>query len=379
MGVDGNRTWLRESFRFVISRFLLVIVSLGISLLLCELVLRIFPIPNRFLLQELLEQQWEPDPELLLKLKPNLDVKIFGHPDFAYSLHTNELGLRDEAFDGVFEIAALGDSFTFGFGVEEEESWPAQLEMMGDFRVANLGWAGWSSAVYPTTLVRYAVPLQSRIWLWAFYVNDLSESAGATDFLASAETNYLERIRSDSALVMDLGFPYSLRIVQLLAALFNPELFVLPNSGDVEFNSDGLQMRIGNYPWMMSDPNDPEIQRGWQITENAILEAKQLADRHDATLVVIFVPSRENAYWPVIEGSLPDFDIQQLTDVEDKLAGICELNDVGYLNLVPGFRQQAEARQMLYFPLDGHWNPAGHSLAAEIIYGYLVAEGLLSE
>jgi hypothetical protein len=34
------------------------------------------------ILLAVLEQQWEPDAELLLHLKPNLELEITGHPEF---------------------------------------------------------------------------------------------------------------------------------------------------------------------------------------------------------------------------------------------------------------------------------------------------------
>jgi hypothetical protein len=56
----------------VIGRMMLIVIGFVDAFLIAELTLRVIPIPNRFTLQRLLEQQWEPDNELLLRLKPNL-------------------------------------------------------------------------------------------------------------------------------------------------------------------------------------------------------------------------------------------------------------------------------------------------------------------
>jgi len=45
--------------------------------------------------------------------------------------------------------------------------------------------------------------------------------------------------------------------------------------------------------------------------------------------------------------------------------------------LLPGFRAEAEQGHMLYFPADGHWNAAGHQLAARLIHDYLIETNLL--
>ena len=52
--------------------------------------------------------------------------------DFKYTAHINSLGLRDREIGpkkpGTFRIVAIGDSFTYGWGVELEQAWIKQLE-----------------------------------------------------------------------------------------------------------------------------------------------------------------------------------------------------------------------------------------------------------
>ena len=185
--VSGSRWRLR----FVLGRAGLILLGILFAFLLVEGMLRVVSLPNRFTYTRRLISQWEPDDELLLHLKPDLDLRVYGHPEFTYTVRTNGDGLRDEPFAGTFDVAAIGDSFTFGFGVEEPDCWPARLQAISGLRVANLGWAGWSSHVYPVAVRRYAIPLEARVWLWAFFVNDLAESAGAEEFLRSGETDFM--------------------------------------------------------------------------------------------------------------------------------------------------------------------------------------------
>ena len=62
------------------------------------------------------------------------------------AVHTNSQGLRGtkeyaaEEPSGVTRIYALGDSFTFGFGVEDSETFPSVMETLNpNFEVFNLG------------------------------------------------------------------------------------------------------------------------------------------------------------------------------------------------------------------------------------------------
>ena len=59
-----------------------------------------------------------------------------------------------------------------------------------------------------------------------------------------------------------------------------------------------------------------------------------------------------------------------------RLAAWSSQNGVPFIDLLPDFRQ-AGAQQVLYFPHDGHWNPAGHALAGKLIRADLVRLSLL--
>ena len=68
-------------------------------------------------------------------------------PEFTFTASTNALGFRDHEFtqgrSPACRVLAIGDSFTFGWGVSLEESWPKVLE---------------------TTLKQAASGSRSRIW-----------------------------------------------------------------------------------------------------------------------------------------------------------------------------------------------------------------------
>jgi GDSL-like Lipase/Acylhydrolase family len=87
-----------------------------------------------------------PDATLLWRLRPNLqlqaDVLSLGAPR-AWQVHTDATGFRlPSAPDAT--IFALGDSCTFGWGVEDGEAWPAQLSAILRQPVQNLGVPGYS-------------------------------------------------------------------------------------------------------------------------------------------------------------------------------------------------------------------------------------------
>jgi len=259
-----------------------------------------------------------------------------------------------------------------------DESWPNRLEAISGKRVANLGWAGWNSHVYPIAIRRYAIPLQTNLWIWTFFGNALPESTGAESFLSSGETNYLEWLPEGAATANELPFPWSLRTFQFLATLIKPELSLLPDSGDGVYDDGELKMRYGLYAWETTDPAKQEVVRGWELTKDALLEALDLSTEHDASLVVVFIPNREHVYWPYLKSVMTDVGVAQLDSVERQLQDFCVKHGIYYVNLLPSFQEKAVDGEMLYYPADGHWNVAGHDLAATIIFNYLNSVGLLS-
>ena len=57
--------------------------------------------------------------------------QTFTSIEFTYTAHINSLGLRERELNpdpGVFRIAAIGDSYTYGWGVEAEQGWLRLLE-----------------------------------------------------------------------------------------------------------------------------------------------------------------------------------------------------------------------------------------------------------
>src|SRR6266550_2296125 len=98
---------------------------------------------------------------------PRNVTRRFQTPEFSFTTTTNALGFRDRDFSPSktvkTRIVALGDSFTYGWGVEVEESWPKILEQRLrssdlDVEVANLGKPGGSPRNY-ADIAEQSIPL----------------------------------------------------------------------------------------------------------------------------------------------------------------------------------------------------------------------------
>jgi len=115
-------------------------------------------------------------PGLLYELAPSREIDYQG-----VNVRTNSLGMRspeiaDPKAGGTLRIAAIGDSVTFGWGVDAEHIWPAILQrVIGERRpseVLNFGVSGYSSRDEALVLRAKALPRAPDVIVLAYFLND---------------------------------------------------------------------------------------------------------------------------------------------------------------------------------------------------------------
>jgi lysophospholipase L1-like esterase len=136
---------------------------------------------------------YEWDRYLFFRLRPLVDLELLDvmapaalRDRTRWSVHTNERGFRSPEFadrpaPGVTRVVVLGDSSTFGWGVEHFEAYPARLRGALAERLAvaperieviNLGVPGYSSFQGLVLLERVALPLEPDLVVWSYLSND---------------------------------------------------------------------------------------------------------------------------------------------------------------------------------------------------------------
>jgi len=171
------------------SRVFLLFLSTAITLLLGELVLRMFfhvwflaPAPS------LSEATWRelihrasPVPGLAYEMAPNMEKDVYGVP-----IKTNSLGMRDDEPRAdrpasLVRVAVLGDSFTFGYKVPVEQAYPSVLERLLEaspkanarhYEVLNFGVLGYGTWDEALVLEHKALPLDPDAIVIGYVLND---------------------------------------------------------------------------------------------------------------------------------------------------------------------------------------------------------------
>jgi lysophospholipase L1-like esterase len=120
-------------------------------------------------------------PGLIFEPKPSSSVRL-RTSDYDTEVTINSFGMRGpepsppERMD-IQRVVAVGDSFTFGMGVEAEEAWPALLQERLDqpgrpVEALNLGVCGYTIEDYLAVLERKTPVWGPRVAVVGYYFND---------------------------------------------------------------------------------------------------------------------------------------------------------------------------------------------------------------
>ena len=173
----------------IVQKIALAFSGILFALVLCEGMIWLAPqkmLPSR--LQELNKRMalyratdgmFIADKELLFKIRPNYDA-VVDHPDYHVRVKTHlnldAIGFRGGSTGGPAWAVAVGDSFTFGVGVEQEYTWVYLLAKALGREIVNLGIPAQGPAQYTRVLKRYALPIRPKVVFYGFYFNDLDSA-----------------------------------------------------------------------------------------------------------------------------------------------------------------------------------------------------------
>ena len=134
--------------RGILINLSLIIISTFFALLLSEAALRLMGLKPLYVSPER-DRFWKYDPILGWAHEPGQEG-IFETPEFRTFVRINENGLRDrphsyERQNNNERILVLGDSFAWGYGVEESERFSQLIEKSLDAEVIDAGVSGYST------------------------------------------------------------------------------------------------------------------------------------------------------------------------------------------------------------------------------------------
>jgi hypothetical protein len=375
------------------------------------------------------DRRWVESPRYKQRLRPDIKTycewehgdivrmgflppDLFGGEHHRYPFETDAEGFRNPAVRERIEVAALGDSFADAMTSPREESWPARLEEMMGRKVQNYGTSSFGPQQELYVLQDYAIRHQPReVVLGYFAGNDLFDAERfdrwehggdkpgeeATGWRLKKkyrryETLYLftaaRAALPAAARAKDPSHPFQ----RATAPGFDRGAYEIPTAS-------GASLRFAFMPpylqKLASSRTEIERSRGWELVRGALMKMRETCAEHGSRLTVMFIPSKDEVYWPLVERSLGQEELKRSLDFissynhmplqaadiranrlaqNNLMRDFCGAAGISFLDLTPALEQAAASGRGVYFPDDAHWNANGHEIAAEELAKFLARQ-----
>jgi hypothetical protein len=341
-----------------------------------------------------------------------LPPNIFGGEHHRYPFETDVEGFRNPAVRERIEVAALGDSFVDAMTSPREESWPARLEQITGKAVQNYGTSSFGPQQELYALQDYAIRHQPReVVLGYFAGNDLfdaerfdrwehggdkpgEEASGwrLTKKYRRYETLYLFTVARIALPATARPKELSVAFTRTAAPGFDRGAYEIPTES-------GMSLRFAFMPpylqKLASSRTEIERSRGWELVRGALLKMRETCAEHGSRLTVLFIPSKDEVYWPLVERSLGQEELKRSIDFissynhmplqaadiranrlaqNELMREFCAAAGISFLDLTPALEQAAVSGRAVYFADDAHWNAAGHEIAARELARFLARQ-----
>lgn len=371
-----------------------ILIGTLVALAAAEVVVRTF-FPRRTIevLTSFYPAMFTPSDELPYRLRPNFSGRL-AQGEFDTRIRINNLGYRGDDFPAAkgdaFRVLIAGDSFTFGWGVNDAEAYPATLQARlaaampeRHPQVINAGFAAcYSPDTYYLYLKREGLQLAPDVIVIGLYIgNDLDNPAASENEWTAVDNEGLPlRIQNrETHVVGNVYMPRYVPFRYRVPVLNRLHLFQAIADAWWELKPRLTSLTTATVVHAQGEPETavPYIYRtSYAERTNEVLArvktllkaSKARADGAGIPLYVMLIPEDLQMNPSAFDGLPAEIDKPQRL-----LKEFFDAAGIRHLDLLPWLRERAAGRP-IYFPGDRHWNALGHALAAERLADFLAAE-----
>jgi hypothetical protein len=264
------------------------------------------------------------------------------------------------------DILTVGDSWTYSLPVTDDQAWPEILDRtLASRRVLNLGLPGAGPQQYLRLFETFGAKLSPKVVVVGIHLGSDLGDALHFDAWSRAESGEgliefgLKNLRSGvKGWLLQKSYLYTL--VNDLRASYRAGVFL---QGKTVQLADGSRVQL--VPRQLA--SQARLSAPGQLAFKLVLETLEhlqaLATRLQTHCLVLFFPSKEEVYLPAFGDPAADLAARFLPELDKR--------GIVYLDLGPYFRQHAAAGETLFWEVDGHPNPRGYALIAEVVLAHL--------
>jgi len=339
----------------------------------------------------------------LLRSRQDVEIpdKILNYRGNPKHLEHDKRGFRNPTDMAQADIVAMGDSQTYGTGVNSDDAWPRQLERLSLLKVYSMSFGGWGPT-HSLILFDDALKLNPNLIIVSFYSgNDLYDSydhvhhKGQVLKLKSSSSaiqeaiEYLEKEKSieeqigekedaNTGTVIKRIKKYLLQHsnIYAIASTFYDKLFAAKSVSELA----GLEKYNFNttftpdYRLKVLNLDDARIVEGHNIALRAIDEMNNNAKKYNKRFIVVLIPTKEFVFRNYAKNISSNYD--NLVKNENKMWQITKeffrQQNIEYFDA--GLAMEAS---LIYgiqpYPIttDGHPNKDGHSTIARFLLAHI--------
>lgn len=305
---------------------------------------------------------WEYDELLGWAHTPNATAEM-DHPDFSITVTHNAQGLRDRDYplarvEGRRRMLLLGSSFSWGFGVEQDEIYAELVEARNPgWEIINAAVSGYGTDQELLYLQHRGRDFQPDVILMLVHHNDVAGNVVSTRYWHNKP-----RFRREGdgrggdgkgeLVVENQPVPPTGARQRIQKYFFTETSF---------FSTVYLRFQkaraVASRTATPQDPDAPRSTEGFELTRDLLLTLDETAKEMGAELVVLLAPTWRDDW--------TDFIGRELSQ-----AGIASFDLTGPFT-------EANADGSLKFEHDRHWNASGHQVVADTVEAFLLEEGVL--
>lgn len=301
------------------------------------------------------------------------------------TIDINDRGFRESSSMAEASIFALGDSFTFGWGVDAASAWPRILESITGQTIYNLGIHD-SSPKQELELLDFVLRTYPdshgiRQLLWMIYEgNDLEDSYAET--APEDPGSERRRLLRGTLLALVANVPGTIRGQSIMFKLRTGEVTLRrprgTGTGTDPYEIDNVQLQPPLYhsdllgwrlfapqyvEYVQADASYVDEHPNRQHLEVVFERMAALAEAYNFDVIVILAPTAARLHGPYYDGFPNPSARPYFLDLVSQLADAAGFEVVNlYRDLAP-----FAASELLYFRDDDHFNERGHEIVAEII------------
>jgi hypothetical protein len=392
-------------FRNIIANLGIITIGVFADLVLAEIPMRILDLPP-YEINLRPRGMFKNDSELGFILNPAWQGYI-SDLEFKTKISANSDGIRDYEHDPRSpkpKILGVGDSFAFGHGVKQKETYLSDLENKTKLEVIKAGIESFGLKQDFIMARRMVQKYHPKIVFFEFYTgNDFGDDTAVNHFhivkngylipwrnrnISSGE---IEKARSIDREENELWLKGSKFLRRLRIYRFfrykSIQLGLVKNPFLPQSSQKKKRCPWPVYPEFFQKgfpTNSKGAEAQWMTTKETFLKIKAWAEKENIKLVVLIVPDKiqvDDKLWQFLVDHCENFKNQKKYDrfVANKVLGnFFREAGIRYVDLLPILREDRHPDK-IYYKKDPHFTAYGHKITAQILYNYLFKEGFLNE